>query len=71
MWHSKGLIGKWHADIFRGRLVKEAPRVFASLWRKTLEALAEDVMMESNERRIFVVVGAGNTGGCTSYVLFL
>ena len=40
---------------FRGRLVGEVPRAFASYWRKTLEALAEDAMTESNERRIFVV----------------
>jgi hypothetical protein len=40
---------------FKGRMVQEVPRVFAKLWRKTLEALAEDAMTESNERRIHVV----------------
>ena len=40
---------------FKGRMVQEVPRVFAKLWRKTIEAMAEDAMGESNERRIHVV----------------
>ena len=40
---------------FKGRMVKEIPRDMAKAWRKTLEAMAEDAMKVSNERRIYVV----------------